>query len=223
MKHGAEVFEFAEVFTAFTSGALNDTEIAFIAELQPAYNTTKGGAGHRGVVHSSEYGAAISKRLKQQWADPQWRATQLSKLLSISKSPEAVERGRKLARLRQATYVPKPPKPKKPHVDMAEKTRSSWKMPEVRKARMAGLKLAMNRPEVRARKSEIARNRVVSVETAQRIARAKWKPVYCPELQCSFLSQKSAAEFLGVLTTSISNAIKQKGRVAQKYTLIKVA
>lgn len=54
-------------------------------------------------------------------------------------------------------------------------------------------------------------------------AQAKWKPVYCPELQCSFPSQKAAAEFLGVLKTSVANAIKQKGRVAGKYTLEKVA
>jgi ribosomal protein L22 len=35
--------------------------------------------------------------------------------------------------------------------------------------------------------------------------------------------QKAAAEFLGVLKTSVANAIKQKGRVAGKYTLEKVA
>lgn len=50
-------------------------------------------------------------------------------------------------------------------------------------------------------------------------ARLKWKPVYCPQLECSFLSRKAAAEHLGVLRTSISNAIKQKGVVAKMYTM----
>jgi len=50
-------------------------------------------------------------------------------------------------------------------------------------------------------------------------AKLKWKPVYCPQIQCSFLSRKFAAEYLGVLKTSISNAIKQKGMVANMYTM----
>jgi hypothetical protein len=50
-------------------------------------------------------------------------------------------------------------------------------------------------------------------------ARLKWKPVYCPQLEFSFLSRKAAAEHLGVLRTSISNAIKQKGVVAKMYTM----
>jgi group I intron endonuclease len=52
---------------------------------------------------------------------------------------------------------------------------------------------------------------------------SKWKPVYCPELQCSFLSQSSAAEYLGVLRTSVANAVKQKGKLLRKYSLEKVA
>jgi hypothetical protein len=55
------------------------------------------------------------------------------------------------------------------------------------------------------------------------VAQAKWKPVYCPELQCSFQSQKAAAEFFGVLRTSVCNAVKQKGKVAGKFTLEMVA
>jgi len=54
-------------------------------------------------------------------------------------------------------------------------------------------------------------------------ARAKWKPVFCPELQCSFLSHKAAAEFFGVVRTSVCNAVKQKGKVAGKFTLEMVA
>lgn len=56
-----------------------------------------------------------------------------------------------------------------------------------------------------------------------RMIRAKWKPVYCPELQCSFLSQKTAAEYLGVLSTSVANAVKRKGKLLRKYSLERVA
>jgi len=57
----------------------------------------------------------------------------------------------------------------------------------------------------------------------QNSAQAKWKPVYCPELQCSFLSQNAAAEYLGVLRTSVANAVKQKGKLLRKYSLERVA
>jgi ribosomal protein L22 len=55
----------------------------------------------------------------------------------------------------------------------------------------------------------------------------RYGPIYivtntAHQLQCSFLSQKAAAEFLGVLTTSVANAVKQKGRVRNMYTLEKV-
>jgi hypothetical protein len=63
---------------------------------------------------------------------------------------------------------------------------------------------------------------VVTAATAAKIALAKRKPVYCPELQCSFLSQNAAAEYLGVLKTSVSNAVKQKGKVGHRYTLERV-
>ena len=56
-------------------------------------------------------------------------------------------------------------------------------------------------------------------QTRQKKAINRWKPVYCPQIQCSFLSRKFAAEYLGVLKTSISNAIKRKGMVANMYTM----
>jgi group I intron endonuclease len=56
-----------------------------------------------------------------------------------------------------------------------------------------------------------------------RSAQAKWKPVYCPELACSFLCYAYAAETLGVGRSTITEAIKRKGRVLHKYTLETVA
>ena len=43
------------------------------------------------------------------------------------------------------------------------------------------------------------------------------------ELGISFLSGKHAAKYLGVLKTSVANAVKSKGKVLRKYTLVMVA
>jgi group I intron endonuclease len=186
--YGKEAFEFIEVFSAFDAATLNAVEINLIEELSPAYNITKGGAGHRGVVPSLEVCKARSERLKRQWADPDWRAKTERNIRQAAQTPEAAERGKKVAAIgiaaRWADHVKKQQTP--PKVKICKQKRD----PAI------GRKLS---------------------------AQAKWKPVYCPELQCSFPSQKAAAEFLGVLKTSVANAIKQKGRVAGKYTLEKVA
>lgn len=222
IKYGPEVFKFAEVFSAHSSAALNEVEIALIAEISPTYNTTKGGSGHRGVIPSAEVCKGRSERLKRQWADPAWRAKQVAKLAEISKTPEAKERGKKLAELRRTMLLSRGPKNKPPKKDRSEGIRKSWGIPEVRAARIAGLRRALQNPDVVARRRKAALGRQMKNSSVEKSARAKWKPVYCPELQCSFLSQKAAADFLGVLRTSVTNAVKQKGRVAGKYTLEKV-
>lgn len=188
LKYGTEVFRFSEVFCAFDADALNSAEIEWIAAVAPAYNITKGGAGHRGVVASPEVCKARSERIKRKWADPVWRAAQVEKLKQLAATPEAVARGRAVAAIgiaaRWAKHVKKP----KP---------------------LARIKA------VKPRKDPVAGK--------LRAARAKWKPVLCPELQVSFLSQKFAAEQLGVLTTSVANALKTKGKVNKMFTLIRVA
>lgn len=221
--YGPETFEFVEVFSAFSADALNDAEIALIEELAPAYNTTRGGAGHRGVTPSAEVCKARSERLKRQWASPEWRNAQVEKLRELAKTPAARDRGRKLAELRRVALLDRVPKVKPPHKNRSEITRKSWEVPAVRAARIEGLKRSLQTPEARGRLSAAMRGRKMSDSAVEKTARSKWKPVYCRELQCSFLSQKAASEFFGVLRTSVANAVKQKGRVAGKYTLEKVA
>jgi len=53
-------------------------------------------------------------------------------------------------------------------------------------------------------------------------AKTKWKPIFCKELNITFLSQKAAAEYIGSLVTSVANAIKNEGKVQNKYTLVRV-
>lgn len=187
-KYGQTAFEFKEVFSAFDAPALDAAEVAFIAELAPAYNITKGGAGHRGVVPSVEVCRARSERLKQQWANPVWRAGQLEKLKAMAATLEASERGKKVAAIGNA-------------------------------ARWAG-HVKQEKPVPRVRQSKVRRDPLIGRMLS---AKAKRKPVYCPELQCSFLSQTMAAEYLGVLRTSVTNAVKQKGKVKHAFTLEKVA
>jgi group I intron endonuclease len=76
-------------------------------------------------------------------------------------------------------------------------------------------------PAFRAKLSAAHLGRKWPRSAVDKTARSKWKPVYCKELEVSFLSQKYAAEHLNVLTTSVSNAIKNKGKVAN-VTLIRV-
>lgn len=105
--HGAQTFAFEEVFTAFDADALNEAEVQMIAELGPRYNIAKGGAGHRGVVPSSEVCKNRSERLKRQWANPDWRQRQLEKIKLLAATPEARERGKKVAALGSAARAKK--------------------------------------------------------------------------------------------------------------------
>lgn len=188
LEYGKDAFDFSEVFSAFDAETLDTVEVGLIAELTSAYNITKGGAGHRGVITSKEVCLARSERLKKQWSDPDWRAAQIEKLHQMAKSPEAVERGRRVAALgiaaRWANHIKKP------------------------------------KPAPRVKVHKPHRDPVLG---RVRAAQAKWKPVYCPELACSFLCGAYAAETLGVGRSTVTEAIKRKGRVLHKYTLEMVA
>ena len=94
-----------------------------------------------------------------------------------------------------------------------------WGDPEVRAARINSLKKRLAEPEVRQRYRDAQRGRKMPRSAVDKSAKAKWKPVYCPEIQVSFLSSKYAAEYFGVLKTSVANAIKNKGRLLRKYSL----
>ena len=187
LTHGADVFDLKEVFTAFNADALNTVEIALIAELSPAYNITKGGAGHRGVEVSPEGREARSERLKRQWADPAWRTQQIEKVKQASANPEAIARGKAVAKIGNAAR-------------WAEHTKKQKPPPRVK--------------QCKPKRDPLVGRMLVAI--------SKWKPVYCPELQCSFLSQKAAAEHLGITRSGVTEAIKRKGKVKRMFTLMQV-
>ena len=129
----------------------------------------------------------------------------------------------------------------------SEAAKARWANPEWRAKTVQSIQRAAQTPEATARGKAVAAIGIAArwldhikkpsplsrVKTCKQkrdpaighmlAAQAKWKPVYCPELQCSFQSQKAAAEFFGVLRTSVCNAVKQKGKVAGKFTLEMVA
>jgi group I intron endonuclease len=221
---GRDAFQVAEVFIAFDADALNAAEIALIAELQPAYNATRGGKGLRPITVSEETRRKRSDAAKARWANPQWKAKTVVSIQRAAQTLEAKDRGRSIAckgnAARWANHVKATPAPAR---SLSDGIKLSWQDPMVRASRIEGARAAAQRPENRQRRSDAARGRKHSADTVAKMARTKWKPVYCRELQCSFLSQKAAAEYLGVLKTSVANAVKQKGKVARMYTLEMVA
>ena len=221
---GKDAFEVIEVFVAFDADTLNQAEIAFIAELSPAYNATRGGRGLRPVVVSAETKRRQSEAAKQRWANPQWKAKTVVSIQSASQTPEAKERGRIVSSIgNKARWMDhKKPAPKLP-VDRSAVIKATWENADTRANRIEGLRRVCNTPEHRMRLSAAGKGKALPEAIVARIARSKWKPVYCPELQCSFLSQKAAAEHFGVVRASITNAIKQKGKVGRMYTLEAVA
>jgi group I intron endonuclease len=154
IEYGKDAFKLDEIFSAFDAETLNLAEIKFIAELSPVYNIAKGGAGHRGVVASSEVCKARSERLKRQWADPAWKAKQIEKIKEVANSPEATQRGRCVAAIGSA---------------------------------------------------------------------ARAKHVFCPEINCSFLSVSHAAKYLNVSHTGVRYALRNGSKIKDKFTILEVA
>ena len=97
LEFGCEAFEVEEVFTAFDAEELNRAEIAMIAELQPSYNASKGGMGLRPVEVTETTKRKRSEAAKARWANPEWKAKTVQSIQRAGKTPEAVERGKKIA------------------------------------------------------------------------------------------------------------------------------
>ena len=154
LQYGPEAFEFQEIFTAFDANALNAAEVGFIDELKPKYNTTKGGAGHRGVIPSAEVCKARSERLKRQWEDPAWRAEQVATIRRNAKTQAASYRGQRVSRIGAA---------------------------------------------------------------------ARAKHLFCPELQCSFLSISHAASYLDISHTGVRYALQSGSKIKNKFTVLEAS
>jgi hypothetical protein len=60
-------------------------------------------------------------------------------------------------------------------------------------------------------------------EQVDRGAYNRMRPIYCKELNVTFLSGMYAAEHFNVGKSAISNVIKSKGKLYKQYSLEKVA
>lgn len=221
---GPESFLVEEVFVAFDKEQLNSAEKQFILDIKPSLNRTSGGAGSSRSL-SPEECKKRSDAAKARWANPEWRQKTVESIKAAAQTDAFRERGRSLnadkkgSIARWGNHVKKVRTP----VDKSELTRLQWKDEKIRQARIEGLKRALANPEAKERHRRASTGRKQSSSVIEKIARAKWKPIYCKELEVTFLCQKYAAEFLGVLGTSVSNAVKSKGKVRNTYTLARVA
>lgn len=222
-EYGYDQFVFAEVYVAFDKRALDTAEKQVIMDLSPAYNMTKGGSGLPGPW-SAERRVVMSAIARARWSDPVWRARTVAAIRATvaadrdAYSARAKAMGENYGHLRWVGHV-KPPRVVKDH---AEGLRRSWADPEVRARRIAGIIAANKNPEVQARRSAASTGRVMDRRSVERAAAAKHKAVRCMELDMVFSSQKEAAGHLGVRPTTISMAILRKGKVYDKYTLVRV-
>lgn len=220
--YGKDSFDIVELFIAFTKNGLDYAEKEFIAALCPALNSTSGGAGYPRKASAAEK-LERSVAAKRRWANPDWRAKTVSSIKLAHSTEEAKERGRKLqsyagiekrwAGHQKKFYVP---------CDRSALGQAQWKNPEIRAKRLASIKLATNTEEHKERCRLGSTGREMPVSAIVASTEAKWKAVFCPELEVSFLCQKFAAEYLSVPKATISVAIKNEGKVLKKYTLIRV-
>lgn len=221
-KHGESAFEFSEFWVAFDEDALNQTEISLIECLRPVYNINRGGAGHRPFETPAKTRQLRSERMTALWGDPQWRAKQTYILKQVGRSEAARERGRRLASkggvfVRWQNHVKAVPKRR----SQKEATAQSWLNPEIRRRRIEGLKRSNATDEVRLRRSLASKGRVLPPDAIAKISAAKYKRVRCMELDVVFESQRDAATYFGVRTSTVSMAIINGRKLATQYTLVR--
>ena len=218
---GKEAFAVEEIYAAFDEDALNFAEIQLIAEMSPAYNASRGGKGLRPIVVSQETKIRRAEAAKARWANPEWKAKTVASFRLAAKTPDAIAQRivRNASRTPKTKWVRPPVANRRTAQEKSAAIAASWLDPTIRQKRIDGQREALALPEVRARLSAAVMGRVMPPEAIEKSARAKWKPLYCPEIQTSFLCGKYAAEYFGVLRTSVANAVKQKGKLLRKYSL----
>ena len=111
---------------------------------------------------------------------------------------------------------------KKASTTQSQRTKASWEDEKIRAKRIESLKQRYSDPAIIEKRRALATGKVMSRESVERSAKAKWKPVLCLELNISFLSMAFAAEYLNVKRSTISEAVKRKRKVSGAYTFIRV-
>lgn len=222
--YGQEAFDFVEIFNTKDRAYLNDVEKQIIEEIKPFYNMTSGGAGSKDRVISDAERELISKRLKSKWKDPVWKSRQIELLKKAHKTDAAlaqIKAVQHLGTLKRWEGHTKKEK-KKASTTQSQRTKASWEDEKIRAKRIESLKQRYSDPAIIEKRRALATGKVMSRESVERSAKAKWKPVLCLELNISFLSMAFAAEYLNVKRSTISEAVKRKRKVSGAYTFIRV-
>ncbi len=216
-------FYFEVVASAPSRECLNATEKTIITQYAPAYNSTCGGAGRPRDVSDVER-TRLSEAAKKRWSNPVWRETTIASIRKATSDGRYTDYGRRVgktgagAKARWADHN----KPEKQLKNRSASIATSWLNPEIRAKRIAGSIEANKRPEVIARRIAASTGRKLSAKAVTASAKAKWKPVYCPELQISFLSRSAAASYIGVGRTAVSEAMRHNRKIAGTFTLQEV-
>lgn len=220
---GPKAFHVQEVFVAFDREALNVAEVELIAALQPVYNMTRGGAGAPVCTTSDSLKTKRAEAARLRWADPDFKQKVRMSLKNAGTPEYRQARSERLiasngGRARWKDHI-KAPKNARSRREAAE---LSWLDPTIRARRLLGHTLATQAQQFKDKQRANGLARGMPQWVIDRATEAKHKPIYCPELQVTFLSRKDAAEHLGVVRGAISNAVKNGARVARRYTMIDI-
>lgn len=212
-------FDVSEVYVAFDKEGLDAAEIAWIAELDPVYNMTRGGAGSPIKHTPPELCAKRSEAAKRRWANPAWRA----RILASYPKEARVASGKRLSKCgggakRWVGHIKKERAP----CDRGAVTKATWENSDIRAKRLKGLHLANQREDVKLKRRAASMGRKMPLDAVMKSAQAKHKAVICIELNKQFESLKAAAEYFKVGRSAITEAIKHGRKVAKMYTLTKV-
>lgn len=94
----------------------------------------------------------------------------------------------------------------------SDAAKARWANPEWRAKTVHSVYLAAQTPEAVARGKKVA-----FIGSA-----ARAKHVFCPELQCSFLSISHASKYLGVAHTNVRRALCSGAKVKNQFTVLEV-
>jgi|DEB19_MinimDraft_3_1074340.scaffolds.fasta_scaffold29930_3 group I intron endonuclease len=223
VKFGFEKFLFEEVYIAFDRAELNRVEKYFISELRPAYNRTCGGAGAPGRAMAESTKQKLRTSMRLLWSDPSHRVAMMNAIQKACATDEFADRcrevGKKYGGKRWVNHVKKP----KLYGDRSASMKAAWANPEVRAKILDGLRKVVASSDYRAKLRAAHKKTTLPRAVIEQVAAMKHRPVTCPELNISFLAQKYAAEWVGVKSSTISEAIKRKGKVFGLYTFQRVA
>ena len=94
----------------------------------------------------------------------------------------------------------------------SDAAKARWANPEWRAKTARSVYLAAQTPEAVVRGKKVA-----SIGSA-----ARAKHVFCPELQCSFLSVSHASKYLGVAHTNVRRALCNGSKIKNQFTVLEV-